>query len=95
MKNLAPRPNPILHGRSIRRRQYGQIPKPVILPAIRERPDSGISSKPNRKGKHSVKNRKITLLTLCAIAATVGALWLTNGAVTPKEATWADAAAEA
>lgn len=26
---------------------------------------------------------------------TVGALWLTNGTVTPKEATWSDAAQEA
>lgn len=30
-----------------------------------------------------------------ALAATVGTLWLTNGAVAPKEATWADVEAEA
>ncbi len=42
-----------------------------------------------------MKNTKITFLALIAVAATVGALWLTNRAVTPKEASWDDAAAEA
>jgi predicted sulfurtransferase len=35
------------------------------------------------------------LLAGLAVVATVGGLWLTNGAVTPKEATWADSIAEA
>ncbi|MCK7513366.1 MAG: hypothetical protein MZV70_61260 [Desulfobacterales bacterium] len=34
-------------------------------------------------------------MTLVAVAAALGALWLTNGAVTPKEATWDDVLAEA
>jgi len=42
-----------------------------------------------------VKNGRISLIALCAIAATVGALWLTNGSVTPKEATWSDVVAAA
>lgn len=35
------------------------------------------------------------IMALAAVAAALGALWLTNGAVTPKEATWADVLAEA
>ncbi len=42
-----------------------------------------------------MRNGRITILALLAVAATVGALWLTNGAVTPKEATWDDVLAEA
>ena len=42
-----------------------------------------------------MRNSRITILAIMAVAATIGALWLTNGAVTPKEATWADAVAEA
>lgn len=42
-----------------------------------------------------MRNGKITLLAVLAIGATVGALWLTNGAVAPKEATWNDVVAEA
>ena len=36
-----------------------------------------------------------TLLAFVAIAITAGALWFTNGSVTPKEATWEDVQAEA
>ncbi len=42
-----------------------------------------------------MKNKRITILALLAVAVTVGALWLTNGAVTPKESTWDDVLAEA
>lgn len=42
-----------------------------------------------------MRTSRITILALLSIAVTLGALWLTNGAVTPKAATWADAAAEA
>ena len=42
-----------------------------------------------------MKHRSVTILAVLAVAATVGALWLTNNSVTPKEATWADVEAEA
>ena len=35
------------------------------------------------------------IMTLVAVMAALGALWLTNGAVTPKDATWDDVQAEA
>ncbi len=38
---------------------------------------------------------KKTLLAVLAVVVTVGALWFTNRAVTPKEATWEDVQAEA
>jgi predicted sulfurtransferase len=39
-------------------------------------------------------NRTI-IMTLAAAMAALGTLWLTNGAVTPKDATWADVLTEA
>jgi len=42
-----------------------------------------------------MKKGRTTLLAFLAVAVTVGALWWTNGAVTSKEATWGDVAAEA
>ena len=45
--------------------------------------------------KQFVKNAKTTLLAFLAVVTTVAALWLTNGAVTPKKATWNDVLAEA
>jgi hypothetical protein len=42
-----------------------------------------------------VKNIRVTILAVLAMAATVGVLWLTNNSVTPREATWADVVAEA
>jgi len=39
--------------------------------------------------------RKQTFMALLAVAVTVGALWFTNRAVTPKVATWEDVQAEA
>lgn len=38
---------------------------------------------------------KKTLLAVLAVVVTIGALWFTNRAVTPKEATWEDVQAEA
>ena len=38
---------------------------------------------------------RTTLVAVLAVLLTVTALWLTNRAVTPKEATWDDAVAEA
>jgi hypothetical protein len=42
-----------------------------------------------------MQNKKVTLIALVAVLVTVGALWFTNRAVTPKEATWDDVLAEA
>ena len=42
-----------------------------------------------------MRNSRISILALSAVAVTAGVLWLTNGAVAPKEATWNDVAAEA
>ena len=42
-----------------------------------------------------MKKGRTTLLAFLAVALTVGALWLTNGAVTPKVATWEDVVVEA
>ena len=42
-----------------------------------------------------MQNRKSTLIALAAVLITVGTLWFTNHAVTPKEATWNDVEAEA
>ena len=42
-----------------------------------------------------MRNRRISILAFLAVAVTAGALWLTNGAVAPRESTWADAVAEA
>ncbi len=42
-----------------------------------------------------MQNRKATLIALVAVVLTVGALWFTNRAVTPREATWDDVLAEA
>lgn len=36
-----------------------------------------------------------TFLALLAVVLTIAVLWFTNGAVTPKEATWDDVVAEA
>ncbi len=42
-----------------------------------------------------MRNRSVTLLAVLAVTVTVVALWLTNGAVTPKETTWDDVVTEA
>jgi len=42
-----------------------------------------------------MQNKKVTLIALVAVLLTVGALWFTNRAVTPKQATWDDVVAEA
>ena len=42
-----------------------------------------------------MKNSKSMILAILAVAVTIGALWLTNGAVTPQKATWEDVEAEA
>lgn len=42
-----------------------------------------------------MNNTRISLLAFLAAAITVGALWWTNGAVTPKDATWEDVTAAA
>mgnify|MGYP006307227505 CR=1 FL=1 len=42
-----------------------------------------------------MRNSKTTLLAIAAVVITIVALWLTNGAVTPKEATCVDVVAEA
>jgi hypothetical protein len=42
-----------------------------------------------------MRNKKVTLIALVAVLLTVGALWFTNRAVTPKQATWDDVMAEA
>jgi 3-mercaptopyruvate sulfurtransferase SseA len=42
-----------------------------------------------------MQNSKATLAALVAVMITVGTLWFTNHAVTPKEATWEDVQTEA
>ena len=42
-----------------------------------------------------MQNKKTALIASLAVLITVGALWLTNQAVTPKNATWDDVLAEA
>lgn len=42
-----------------------------------------------------MQDKKTTFIALAAVVLTVGALWFTNRAVTPKEATWDDVLAEA
>ena len=42
-----------------------------------------------------MRNGRKSILAILAVAVTVGALWLTNGAVTPKASTWGDVVAEA
>ena len=42
-----------------------------------------------------MQNRKTAFIALAAVLLTVGALWLTNRAVTPRQATWDDVLAEA
>jgi 3-mercaptopyruvate sulfurtransferase SseA len=41
------------------------------------------------------KTIRTVFLPFIAIAITAGAIWFTNGSVTPKEATWEDVQAEA
>jgi predicted sulfurtransferase len=40
-------------------------------------------------------NKNTAIMALVAVLLTVGALWFTNRAVTPKQATWDDVLAEA
>lgn len=42
-----------------------------------------------------MQNKKTALIASLAVLITVGALWFTNRAVTPKQATWDDVLAEA
>lgn len=42
-----------------------------------------------------MKNSKSILLAIAAMVIVIAALWFTNRAVTPKEATWEDVLAEA
>jgi hypothetical protein len=41
-----------------------------------------------------MQNKKTTLIAFAAVLLTVGALWFTSRAVTPKQATWDDVLAE-
>jgi predicted sulfurtransferase len=41
-----------------------------------------------------MQNKKTTIVAFLAVLLTVGGLWLTNRAVTPKEAAWDDVLAE-
>jgi hypothetical protein len=41
-----------------------------------------------------MKNKKSTFIAFVAVLLTIGALWFTNRAVTPKQATWDDVLAE-
>ena len=42
-----------------------------------------------------MQNKRTAFIALVAVLLTVGALWLTNRAVTPKQVTWDDVLAEA
>jgi len=41
-----------------------------------------------------MKHKKMTFIALVAVLLTVGSLWFSNRAVTPKQATWDDVLAE-
>ncbi len=41
-----------------------------------------------------MRNRQTTFIAVAAVLITIGALWFTNRAVTPKQATWDDVLAE-
>ena len=41
-----------------------------------------------------MRNGRLTFLAVLAVATTVGPLWLTNGAVAPREASWTDVVTE-
>jgi hypothetical protein len=41
-----------------------------------------------------MQNKKTTFIALVAVLLTIGALWFTNRAVTPKQSTWDDVLAE-
>jgi hypothetical protein len=41
-----------------------------------------------------MRNKKTTFIAIAAVLLTVGALWFTSRAVTPKQATWDDVLAE-
>jgi predicted sulfurtransferase len=41
-----------------------------------------------------MNNARVTLSAMIAVLLTIGALWLTNRAVTPRQATWEDVLAE-
>lgn len=41
-----------------------------------------------------MQNKKTTIIAIIAVALTVGAMWLTNRAAPPKQATWDDVLAE-
>ncbi|MDP3283919.1 MAG: rhodanese-like domain-containing protein [Desulfobacterales bacterium] len=43
----------------------------------------------------AISSKRSILLALAAVMVTVGILWATNRAVTPKESAWADVIAEA
>lgn len=42
-----------------------------------------------------MRNKKTTFIAFAAVLLTVGALWFTNRAITPGQATWEDVVAEA
>jgi predicted sulfurtransferase len=42
-----------------------------------------------------MQNKRTTVIALVTVLLTVGALWVTNRAVTPKQATWDDVLVEA
>lgn len=42
-----------------------------------------------------MRNKKTTSIAFMAVLLTIGALWFTNRAVTPRQATWDDVLAEA
>jgi hypothetical protein len=42
-----------------------------------------------------MENNKTTFIALATVIITIGALWVTNRAVTPKQATWDDVLTEA
>jgi hypothetical protein len=42
-----------------------------------------------------MRNKKTAMIAFVAVMLTAGALWLTNRAVTPRQATWNDVLAEA
>jgi hypothetical protein len=63
------------------------------VPTLRQR-EAGQKVQIIAKGLY-MQNKKMSLIALVAVLLTFGALWYTNRAATPREATWGDVLAEA
>ena len=65
------------------------------FPSSNARESSERSQLPFQEERLFMQNKKTTLIAFVAVLLTIGVLWFTNRAVTPKPATWDDVLAEA